>query len=112
MDPVTDAGAQASRSLIEHGILGTLVVLLAVALVFAIRGWLKSKDAHLADKDRAAESAAKQATEAVQLASETNRVVDALNSSSEEIAAKIDALALATPGIDQAEYLRASRSRK
>lgn len=114
-DSITKVGEEASRSILEYGVLGALVILLAIALFLAIRALLKAKDDHLADKDRAKTAAMEQAAEAVALANETNRVAEALvdenSRSHESLDRKIDALATATPGINQAEYLKASRSR-
>lgn len=114
-DPIAGTAAAAGRNLLEYGVLGTLVVLLSIALYLSIRALLKAKDDHLADKDRATEAATKQASEAVALAGETNRITEALTEESakahDALDAKIDALASATPGLDQAEYLKASRRR-
>lgn len=113
-DPIK-VGEAAGRSLLEYGVLGALVVLLAIALFLSIRALLKAKDDHLADKDTAKTAAMKQAAEAVALAAETNRIAEALTEENarahDKIDRKIDALATATPGINQAEYMKASRSR-
>jgi hypothetical protein len=108
-----DLAGEASRSLLEYGVLGSLVVLLSIALYLSIRALIKAKDDHLADKDRAKDAAMKQAAEAVELAKEMDRIVQAMTEENEKahkaIGRKLDALAASTPGLDQAEYLKAVR---
>lgn len=114
-ETIAKTGAEASRNILEYGVLGALVVLLSVALYLAIRALLRAKDTHLADKDRATAAATKQAAEAVALAAETNRVAEALADENakahDDLNLKIDALASSIPDLDRVEYLKASRRR-
>ena len=112
-DQAVTTAAEASRNLLEYGALGAMVVLLAIALGIAMRGWLKAKDAHLADKDRVAKALREQAVEANALAAQTQRLVDDLttriDSQDEMLQAlgrQVDALALSVPGVDAAAYLQ------
>jgi len=113
-DRLATAGVEASRNLIEYGALGSMVVLLAISLFLAVRGWLKAKDQHMADKDRVAKALKEQAIEANALALQTQQWtgdltqrIDGQYQVLQSLGRQVDALALAIPNLDEAAYFRA-----
>lgn len=66
-----------------QGILGSLCVLLIVALFFAIKGWLKSKDERLDDQKEMSKALKDMNEAASKLAIETNRSGDGVRTALE-----------------------------
>jgi uncharacterized phage infection (PIP) family protein YhgE len=64
-----------------HGILGSLCALLIVALFFAIKGWLRSKDERLDDQKEMSKALTGVNEGASKLAIESNRAVDTVKTS-------------------------------
>ena len=82
-----------------QGILGSLCVLLIVALFFAIRGWLKSKDERLEDQKEMAKALKDMNEASSRLAIESNRsgdgvktVLEGLVKSNSELEDKVEDL--------------------
>lgn len=65
----------------REGVLGSIVVLLAVALFFAIRGWLKAKDDRLDAYKEMGQVLKDMNKASIDLAVETNRMVDGVKQS-------------------------------
>ena len=113
-EKIAGAGIDAGRNLLEYGALGSMVVILSVALFLSVRGWLRAKDQHMADKDRAAKVLKEQAVEANALALQTQQWVDGLvkridgqDQVLQGLGKQIDALALALTDLDKAAYFQA-----
>lgn len=66
----------ALSNLAGQGILGSLCVLLIVALFFAVKGWLKSKDERLDDQKEMSKALKDMNEAASKLAIESNRAID------------------------------------
>lgn len=90
--PGQKVAEDALSNIAREGILGSLVVLLVVALFFAIRGWLKAKDDRL-DAHKEMGQALKDMNKASNdLAIETNRMVDGVKIALEGLTKKQETL--------------------
>jgi len=68
----------AADSLLDKGVLGTFVFLLAVALFFAIKGWLSEKDKRVEDQKAMNEALLKNNEKTGELTREAVRADDSL----------------------------------
>jgi uncharacterized protein HemX len=103
-DPVALAPGQkqaedALSNIAGQGILGSLCVLLIIALFLAIKGWLKSKDERLDDQKEMLKALKEMNDASAKLAIESNRAgdgvkvaMDGLAKSNEKLEDKVESL--------------------
>lgn len=88
-DPIQTAGAGGLGDLAKQGILGTICVLLIVALIWVTRNWKGAMEARIADAKGFAD-ALKSVNEAgTKLTVETNRTNDALKTSFNDLKTEV-----------------------
>lgn len=75
---LTEPAKEAGKNIIDQGVLGSLVILFAISLFFAVRGWIRAKDTHIKDKDSMMSLLQQQDISSKALQHEITRAVEAL----------------------------------
>ena len=75
---LTEPAKEASKNIIDQGVLGSLVILFAISLFFAVRGWIRAKDTHIKDKDSMMSLLQQQDVSSKALQHEITKAVEAL----------------------------------
>jgi hypothetical protein len=83
---------EAAGNLLDKGVLGTFVFILTVALFFAIKGWLKTKDDRLQDQKDAVAALLKVNDKTSEVITESIRADDAMKVALDNITEKFERL--------------------
>jgi hypothetical protein len=88
-DPIHTSGAGGLADLAKQGILGTICVLLIVALVWVTRNWKGAMEARIADAKGYADALKGTNEGSADLTIETNRMMDALKAAFGELKTEV-----------------------